>query len=747
MSETPGTVYVPVKPDTTGFQRTLSSRINTALAATGARMRTAGRTMSLGLTVPIIAGLGKAMDSAADLGESLNKTKVVFGQQARAIIRWSKDSATAIGLSRTSALDAAGGYGAMFIALGLNEKASGKMSMSLVKLAADMASLHNQDPTEMLDKIRAGMSGEMEPLKRFGIVLSETEVGLHAVKEGIAQEGEEMTNQQKIQARYSLLMQQAATSQGDFARTAESLPNQQRILRAQLENTAASIGERLIPIGLKLATMFNKVLDWLDKLTPAQEKWVLIIAGLVAALGPLVYILGALATAIGFIVSPIGLVVVAIGALVAGLVYAYKHSEAFRDFVTKAWRFIQAVAQEVWPYIKGVIAAAMDFIKAVIERTVTIVTYIWKNYGDVIMDTARSVWEKVKAIIKGGLQVLQGIFKFFGALFKGDWKGVWNALKQIVFGATKVINSIIAGAWAVIKGIFVAAGRALAALWSKIWQDIKAKASAGWALILAYLSNVPQRILNIFKGAGEWLMDIGRDVMRGLWNGLKEVWADIQEWFSGITSWISENKGPLRVDRHLLTPHGEAIMEGFNDGLRKKFGSIKGSIVEVGRMLQSMGATVSEHPAFGGVGTHSVGSMHYSGRAIDVNFAPGESAAEKAKLNALAAWLRETLGGRIAELIYPATGDPAHQDHLHLAMAKGGIVTQPTHALIGEAGAEAVVPLAKLPELLREAGAGGDGGVTVPVKVQGNIIGIEDLAKQLIKALSERRELGLMGRS
>lgn len=60
------------------------------------------------------------------------------------------------------------------------------------------------------------------------------------------------------------------------------------------------------------------------------------------------------------------------------------------------------------------------------------------------------------------------------------------------------------------------------------------------------------------------------------------------------------------------------------------------ALIAFGRWLQSQGYTVGENPAFGRVGTHSKGSRHYSGRAIDVNRGAGTSRREQAYLDKIA---------------------------------------------------------------------------------------------------------------
>ncbi len=124
--------------------------------------------------------------------------------------------------------------------------------------------------------------------------------------------------------------------------------------------------------------------------------------------------------------------------------------------------------------------------------------------------------------------------------------------------------------------------------------------------------------------------------------------------------------------------------------------AVGGGIVAIGRWLQSQGARVSEHPAFGGVlGKHSRTGGHYDGRAIDVNTRAGQSALEMAELDALAPKIR-AMGARV---IWRA---PGHYNHLHAMMAKGGILNphvrdqggplRPGYTLNGTGGQETVIP-------------------------------------------------------
>lgn len=194
-----------------------------------------------------IAGTRAALRAASDLSEEINKSNVLFGKNADEVRRWSRTTATAIGLSQRASLQAAGAFGAMFSTLRLGDDVSSRMSRRLVKLGADLASFSNQNPEEMLDRLRSGLAGEAEPLRRFGILISAARVEQEAYRSGIAATGETLTEQQKVLARFNLILRDSGKAQGDFARTSTSQANQERINAALREEAAKRIGQVLLP--------------------------------------------------------------------------------------------------------------------------------------------------------------------------------------------------------------------------------------------------------------------------------------------------------------------------------------------------------------------------------------------------------------------------------------------------------------------------------------------------------------------
>jgi len=205
-----------------------------------------------------VTGLAFSVRAASDLNESMSKVTVVFGESADEIVAWAATAASAMGESRQQALEAAGTFGNLFQAFGLGQGASADMSTGLVQLAADLASFNNTSVDDALEALRSGVSGEMEPLRRFGVSLTDVRLRQKALELGLVKTTRDaLTPAVKAQAAYALILQDTALAQGDFARTSGGLANQQRILKANLTDTAATIGTALLPKITEIVSQIN----------------------------------------------------------------------------------------------------------------------------------------------------------------------------------------------------------------------------------------------------------------------------------------------------------------------------------------------------------------------------------------------------------------------------------------------------------------------------------------------------------
>jgi len=297
-----------------------------------------GKKLSIGLTLPIAAAGGAAIKLASDFEESLNKVDVSFKSSSKSVKEFSKTTLTQFGIAQGTALDMAAMFGDMGTSMGLTTQAAAAMSTSMVGLAGDLASFKNIQIEEATTALAAVFTGETESLKRLGIVMTEANLKQFALTQGIKKNIKEMTQAEKTTLRYQYVIANTGNAQGDFARTQDGAANQMRIFSESIKEIGANLGQILLPAFTKMVTKVNEALKAFMGLDEGTKKTILIIAGIVAAVGPMLIALGQLPgllslAAGGFrlltaamVANPILAVATAIAAVTTAII-AYRKSQ------------------------------------------------------------------------------------------------------------------------------------------------------------------------------------------------------------------------------------------------------------------------------------------------------------------------------------------------------------------------------------------------------------------------------------
>ena len=206
-----------------------------------------GKKIGAALGVTAVAKFTKScLDLGSDLAEVQNVVDVTFGSMREEINEFAKTAITQFGISETSAKQYTSTMGAMLKSMGIGTQQAVKMSQVMAGLSADMASFYNLNADDAFYKIRAGISGETEPLKQLGINMSVANLEAYALSQGISKAYNKMSQQEQTLLRYNYLLSVTADAQGDFARTSDSWANQTRILSEQFNALKATLGQGLI---------------------------------------------------------------------------------------------------------------------------------------------------------------------------------------------------------------------------------------------------------------------------------------------------------------------------------------------------------------------------------------------------------------------------------------------------------------------------------------------------------------------
>ena len=206
--------------------------------------------------------LGEAIDISSSLTEVENVVRTTFGNYEKMIQDFSKTSIQDFGMSELMAKQVASRFQAMGVAMGFSQKNMANMSLELTKLTADMASFYDMSQTDVARNLQAIFTGETEPLRKYGLDLTQATLKEWALKQGLDADITSMTQAQKAMLRYQYVMQNTAAAQGDFARTADTWHNQITVLTQSFQQLASIIGGALINAFKPFVRTLNQVMQY-----------------------------------------------------------------------------------------------------------------------------------------------------------------------------------------------------------------------------------------------------------------------------------------------------------------------------------------------------------------------------------------------------------------------------------------------------------------------------------------------------
>jgi hypothetical protein len=377
----------------------------------------------------------------------------------------------------------------------------------------------------MLIALRSGLAGEIEPLRKFGVDLSAAAVEQRALTMTGKEHVDQLTMQEKVAARYNIILEQTAIQQGDVARTAEAPANKQRELSAAFKDTAAALGKSLLPIFLQVAGVVSTLADKFAGLSPSVQKFAVFAGLALAAIGPLATMLGGLATIIGLLASPIIAVGLAIGVLVAAAVLLYlKWDEVWEAVGNNPW--LLAILAPLGAILIPIIAlvAAIKLVQANWETIWPILQGVVQTAGDIISPILGAIDAAGRGV--GAAVVWLG----------GVWQAAWPTIQAVLEVAWSVMQGILGAAAGAVSAISGAIGF-LRDVWNEAWPVVQSVIETAWGIMQAPL-NALRDVLSGIVGVVGWIKDNAGGAWDSFTSACERLWGVID--------------GPLNAMRSVL---------------------------------------------------------------------------------------------------------------------------------------------------------------------------------------------------
>lgn len=269
------------------------------------------------------------------------------------------------------------------------------------------------------------------------------------------------------------------------------------------------------------------------------------------------------------------LIVVGIIALLAAAAY----------IVIRNWDTLKRWLGTFWTWLKGLIATSWGVIRPILMSIGSFFASVFTKVANAVktaVNAALAVFRWTLAIMLAiAFAILTPIFNYFKKVFNGIWsvvRTVFNAVKSFITATLSaiwkfvqpILSKIASGfksAFNTVSSIF----RSLLSLASNIWGRIWSVISSAISRIVSVVSGVKDKIVGVFGGAIGWLVDAGKNIVTGLWNGIKSLGGWIKD---QVVGFVKDNvPGPILKLLGIQSPSklfagiGENIVRGLVRGI------------------------------------------------------------------------------------------------------------------------------------------------------------------------------------
>lgn len=384
---------------------------------------------------------------------------------------------------------------------------------------------------------------------------------------------------------------------------------------------AGALQTAFAPMLTSIVGKLKELAQWFGNLSPTMQKTIAIALTVVTALGPVLIVIGNLITAVGTIMTfapqlvtafnsikvafaglnavmsanPIGAVIVAITALVGVLVYAYNHSEKFRDIVNNAFEKVKEVAGNVVDAVVGFFTKVIDFVKNNWQGILLFIVNPFASAFKLLYDNCDEFRDFVNNFTKKVKDTFTNVGNTIVNFFTQLPGKIWNTLTNVVTKLTTWGANMKAKATSIAQNVVTSTVTFFSQLPGKIWSAIVGaitKVTQWGAQMLTKaktaMNNVVNGITTTLSKVVSNVKSVGGDLVKGIWNGINDKVDWIKKKIGGFKDQVLnalkdafDIHSPSRLMKKEI---GENIALGVIEGINSKKANAKKSAQELSEL-------------------------------------------------------------------------------------------------------------------------------------------------------------------
>ena len=268
------------------------------------------------------------------------------------------------------------------------------------------------------------------------------------------------------------------------------------------------------------------------------------------------------------------------------------------EAVRSAWNGAKEFFSGIWEGIKSVFSTVAEVIGGVFGTAWEMVQNAWNGAKEFFS----GIWDGIKSVFSAAAEVIGGAFQAAWEAVSGAWdaaaeffSGIAAGIQSVFETVTTAIGSAFSSAWEMVQSAWSAASDFFSGVWESIksgvgaagekiigalkgaWDAVK----SAWDAAASFFSGIASKIIGAFTGIGGKFLDIGRNIVNGIKNGIAGAWDSFMGWLGGKIGGIASGakkvlgiKSPSRVFAGI----GENMVLGLAEGWDDEYDGIKRKI-------------------------------------------------------------------------------------------------------------------------------------------------------------------------
>ncbi|WP_420368584.1 phage tail protein [Curtobacterium sp. L1-20] len=322
-----------------------------------------------------------------------------------------------------------------------------------------------------------------------------------------------------------------------------------------------------------LGEVGNTLANLVGAVGPVLNQLLGVFGSIIPVLTPVIAMLaGTLTGALASLLPPVLQVIGVIGQLIAQL--APVLLPAFAQLIGIIAPLVSMIISTLAPVFAQLISAIAPLITQIASLLIPII--------QALLPVITTVFTAIVPIVQAALQIVQGVIQVVTGIISGNWsqvwsgiknifQGVWNAIKAIVMAAINIVKSVITAGINVVKSLWSAAWNSIRAVITTVWNGVVSGVTSGIAKVIGVVKTIQSKIQGALAGAGSWLLSVGRNIIDGLVNGIRNA--------AGAVTSIMKNiaQGAISTVKNFLGIHspsrvmaqlGGYVAQGLANGIK-----------------------------------------------------------------------------------------------------------------------------------------------------------------------------------